>query len=419
MHAWRRLRYDESGMSYVFVGLGLTALLSASMLAIDVGMLMTARNQAQNAADAGALAGATALFYDDFDDRSPGGPAVQSAIAAAKANAVMPGLDARQDGGGVVDVTPADVEFLNDEFGDPTRVKVTVHRTSARGNPVSTLIAGIMSRFSADGPNNETANITATATAEVSPANGMTCVKPFTIPDKWREMNFAPWDEGDEYDAFTKGGNPQPLPLCGSPGPGCADVYIPAADCETCAANPNYTGYNNERERGTQLTIRAPTGDGIYVSFYFSLSIGGMEGTGGDPYRWNIANCNKTVMHWYDPLIQEPGAMSGPTIQGLDELIAKDPGAYWDTGANDVRGSSAEGQSPRVFPIPLYDPEFYDQGKRNGRMADLRVANWIGFFLERTQGNGAIGRIIPIGGIRDGNSTAPTNLFPRAIRLVQ
>ena len=48
-------------MSYVFIGLGMMAFLSASMLAIDVGMLMTARNQAQNSADAGALAGATAL----------------------------------------------------------------------------------------------------------------------------------------------------------------------------------------------------------------------------------------------------------------------------------------------------------------------------------------------------------------------
>jgi hypothetical protein len=52
-------------------------------------------------------------------------------------------------------------------------------------------------------------------------------------------------------------------------------------------------------------------------------------------------------------------------------------------------------------------------------MADLRVANWIGFFLERTEGNGAIGRIIPIGGIRDKTSNGPTNLFPKAIRLVQ
>jgi hypothetical protein len=72
-----------------------------------------------------------------------------------------------------------------------------------------------------------------------------------------------------------------------------------------------------------------------------------------------------------------------------------------------------------VFPIPLYDPEYYDAGKRNGRYADLRVANWIGFFLEETQGNGIWGRIIPIGGIRDKTSNGPTNLFPKAIRLVQ
>jgi Flp pilus assembly protein TadG len=400
-------------MSYVFIGLGLMAFLSASMLAIDVGMLMTARNQAQNAADSGALAGAMALFYDDFEDRSPSGPAVTSAISAAKRNLVMGGSMGPESG--VVTIEPEDVEFLNDDLGQPTRVKVTVYRTTEKGNGISTLIAGF---FGVD-----KAGVAATATAEVSPANGMTCVKPFTIPDKWREMNNAPWDEDDEYDAFTKGGNPQPLTACTTPGPGCADVYIPAASCETCDPNPDYTGYNNERERGTQLTIRAKTGDNIYVSFYFSLSIGGMEGTGADPYRWNIANCNRTIMHWYDPLFQEPGAMAGPTIQGLEELILKDPGAYWDpSGANgrgDVAGSSYKGQSPRVFPIPLFDPEYYDAGKRNGRMADLRLANWIGFFLDRIEGNGAVGRIIPIGGIRDKTMTAPTNLFPRSIRLVE
>ena len=408
MSAWRRLRGDESGMSYVFIGLGLMALLSASMLAIDVGMLMTARNQAQNSADAGALAGATALFYDDFDDRTPEGPAVTSAITAAKANVVMGGF---ANESGVVSVGPEDVEFLNDDLGQPTRVKVTVYRTAGKGNAISTLIAGIFGM--------DTAGVAATATAEVSPANGMTCVKPFTIPDKWREMNEAPWDEGDTYEAFTKGGNPQPLANCSSPGAGCADVYIPAANCPTCPPNPDYTGYNNAAQRGTALTIRAKTGDNINVSFYFSLAIGGMEGTGGEDYRWNIANCNRTIMHWNDPLFQEPGAMSGPTIQGLDELIAKDPGAYWDTGTNDVAGSSYDGQSPRVFPIPLFDPEYYDAGKRNGRMADLRVANWIGFFLDRTDGNSAVGRIIPIGGIRDKTMNAPTNLFPKSIRLVQ
>ena len=110
--------------------------------------------------------------------------------------------------------------------------------------------------------------------------------------------------------------------------------------------------------------------------------------------------------------------MSGPTIQGAQELIAKDPGAVLGCRQETWPGSSYSGQSPRVFPIPLYDPA-YDSGKRNGRYADLRVANWIGFFLEETVGNGIWGRIIPITGIRSKTANAPTNLFPKTIRLVQ
>lgn len=386
MNRLRRIRDDQSGMSYVFIGMGMMAFLSASMLAIDVGMLMTSRNQAQNAADAGALAGATALYFNDYDDRTASGPAVTHAIEAAKGNDVM---------SADVAVEPTDVEFPTDEAGEANRVKVTVHRTSARGNPVSTLIARF---FGAD---MQTADITATATAEASPANAMTCVKPFTIPDKWIEKQTGPWDGTDTYDAFDNKGRPLANP----------DIYIPANQ-------PGYTGYNQEANRGQQLVIRAATGSNITVSFYFSLSMEGMGGTGGEDYRWNIANCNTRIFHWGDPLIQEPGAMEGPTIQGANDLIARDPGAYWDHGTNTVKGS-AFAQSPRTFPIPLYDPIVYDSGKRNGRTADLVTANWIGFFLESTQGNGLNGRIVPIGGIRDKTHTSPDGIFPMAIRLVK
>jgi Flp pilus assembly protein TadG len=363
------------------------AFLSASMLAIDVGMLMTSRNQAQNAADAGALAGATALFFNDWDDRSPTGPAVTQAIAAAKQNNVM---------GENVAIEPSDVEFPLDPSGVANRVKVTVYRNGAHGNAVSTLIAQFFGM--------DTADIVATATAEASKANAMTCVKPFTIPDKWIENQTAPWDGDDTYDAFDNRGNPLPD----------ADVYIPANQ-------PGYTGYNQEANRGQRLVIRAATGNNITVSFYYSLSIGGVEGglVGGDAYSWNIENCNTSIMRWGDPLIQEPGAMGGPTIQGAEALVAKDPNAYWDDGTKTVK-NSAFARSPRVFPIPLYDPPFYDSGKRNGRYADLKVANWIGFFLEEIQGNGLWGRIIPIAGIRDTSAgPAPDGVFPVAIRLVK
>ena len=121
MNRIERLRRDQSGMSYVFIGMGMMAFVGASMLAIDVGMLMTARSQAQNSADAGALAGATALLYDDFNDRSAGGPAVTSAIRGAQQNNVM---------GGQVSVTAADVQFVqNPTTGQNDRVKVSVRRT--------------------------------------------------------------------------------------------------------------------------------------------------------------------------------------------------------------------------------------------------------------------------------------------------
>ena len=380
-----RVRRDESGMTYVFIGFSMMAFISASALAIDVGMLMTARSQAQNSADAAALAGAISLVNDSWTDRSPSGPAVTNAMRAATQNAVM---------GANVSVLPSDVTFPTDPSGAANRVKVTVYRRASRGNPVSTLIARYFGMATAD--------IAATATAEASDANAMTCVKPFTIPDKWREMQTPPWDGDDTYDAFNNKGVPLANP----------DIYIPANQA-------GYTGYNQESERGQRLGIRAATGNNITVSFYFSLALGKPVITGGAEYDWNIANCNTTIYHWNDPLTQEPGAMNGPTISGAELLIAKDPGAHWNTSTNTLEGS-AFGHSPRVFPIPLYDPPFYDEGKRNGRTADLKTANWIGFFLEEIQGNGIWGRIIPINGIRDRNHEGPPEgLNPKAIRLVE
>src|SRR3954454_19809854 len=175
MQPINRLKNDERGFSMVFVALGFMAFLGASMLAIDVGMLMTARNQAQNSADAGALAGATALVFNSWDDRTATGPAVTNALTAARANQVMAAN---------VSVTVPDVEFPNDPTGNPDRVKVTVYREASRGNPMATMIAQYFGIASV--------GTRATATAEASPANAATCVKPFTIPDKWQENTTPP-----------------------------------------------------------------------------------------------------------------------------------------------------------------------------------------------------------------------------------
>ena len=111
--------------------------------------------------------------------------------------------------------------------------------------------------------------------------------------------------------------------------------------------------------------------------------------------------------------------MMGPTVQGITDLIGQDPNASWDLSKNTVVNSKYGSRSPRIFPIPLYDPIYYDSGKREGRNADLKTANWMGFFADRVVGNDIFGRIIPISGLNDKTGPAPNAALPKSIRLVQ
>jgi hypothetical protein len=187
------------------------------------------------------------------------------------------------------------------------------------------------------------------------------------------------------------------------------DIYIPIGQT-------GYTGYSPKTDRGALITLKAAGGSNIAPSTYFPYSMAGI--TGADEYEWNIGNCNQTIMGYDEMLLSEPGNMVGPTSSGMDALIARDPYAHWDTAANKV--VSTMYPSPRVVAIPLFDPVFYDTGKRNGRNADFRVVNYMGFFIEEMQGGNVVGRITPIGGLLSGSEgPAPTGAFPVAIILVQ
>jgi Flp pilus assembly protein TadG len=371
--------HDERGMTLVMVAVGLVAFLSATMLAVDVGMLMVARTEAQNAADAGALAGAVALGFDDYEDRSADGPAVTNAIGAG--TAVENGVVNRQASVMAEDVT----------FPAIDQIRVRVQRTTARQNPVAMFFAPMFGR--------DTVDVGAVATAQVSPANAMTCVKPFTVPDKWIEMQTPPWDPTDTFDVVDNKKNPLANP----------DVYIPVGQT-------GYTGYDAVRDRGTLVTLKAGTGNNVYPSIYFPYAIGGV--TGASEYEWNIANCNTTIHGFPQLLTAEPGNMVGPTKSGIETLVNRDPSAYWDTHNNRV--VSTMSPSPRVVAIPLFDPVFYDIGKQNGRNADFKAVNYMGFFIEEMQGKDVKGRITPIGGMLTGNGgPAPVGAFPIAIQLIK
>jgi len=386
-----RVRTDERGISLLFVAGSIFAFFAASMLAIDVGLFLTARTQAQRAADAGALAGATALVYNSFTDHSATGPAVQSAVNTAKANLVV---------GEEASVTPADVSFpLNPSTGQNDLVEVTVYRSSARANPITLLMAQI---FGID-----TANITATARATAAPAGAATCVLPLTVPDKWIENQTGPWTPDDTFDIYeTQGahqnkGGPLPNP----------DVYI-------APGNPGATGYNPHIDKGLQLVIKANNANKVAPSMYNPWDIPGS--VGGSDYSDNISVCNTHIVEKGDKMTPENGNMQGPTHQGVDELIAQDPTAHWDNSCKCVK-DSAYRMSSRVRIMPLYNPVLYADGQHTGKSKpELEVVNYLGVFVESVNGAGDVtGRITPIIGKIVNYGSPPVGSFAQAIMLVK
>lgn len=289
---------------------------------------------------------------------------------------------------GTVSVLPADVTFPTGPTGLNNRVKVDVFRTGGRTNAVPTLMGSMLGVSSVD--------IWATATAEASPADAANCLLPFTVPDRWREVRDGPWTPDSTFDMYDN----KYVPL--NP----ADVYVPGV---------SGTGYNADRDKGIQLVIKADNGSKPSPSFYQAWAIPGSGGA--SDYEEAISGCNTTVVPTDALMTAEPGNMVGPTRQGIDALVAQDPGAYWDLSCNCVKGS-AFGLSPRIRPIPLYDPIHYETGKMNGRNADLKMVSFLGFFVEGMQGKDVMGRIHPITAQTTGNGNTQSS-FAMAIRLVQ
>ena len=95
-------------------------------------------------------------------------------------------------------------------------------------------------------------DIGATATAEASPTNAMTCVKPFTIPDKWIEKQTPPWDPDDGFDVVRQEGQ-----AAGEPG-----------RVHWARRSGELHGYNAERDKGTVIVLKSDNTGKIAPSFY-------------------------------------------------------------------------------------------------------------------------------------------------------
>ena len=153
-------RRRERGITIAMLAVFIVVLFIISALAIDIGVLYTARTSAQHAADAAALAGAF-TFVNSPNAADPALLAKNAAINIAGQNSIL---------GQSVTIAPADVSV---DTGN-RRVTVTVSRLAGSG--ITTFFARIIGISSVD--------VQTRATAEAgSNASGGYCIKPIYIPN--------------------------------------------------------------------------------------------------------------------------------------------------------------------------------------------------------------------------------------------
>jgi hypothetical protein len=265
---------------------------------------------------------------------------------------------------------------------------VTVYRTGERGSAVSTMVAGLFGV--------RTVNIVAAATAEAVLATSESCVKPWALPDRWTEKQTPGWDVTDTFNAFT--GNPSVLP----------DIFRQVTQT-------TYTGYGYG-QIGQMMQIAKDDSFTIEGDRFLSIRMPGS--LGDDDFLSNIENCNSSTMTIGDAMTIEGAATAQHIIDGANYLIAQDPSAYWNTATHTV--VSTHSPSPRVLVLPVYEPLYFQQGLRNGIYTQVRISNFIGFFVDHVEASKVVGYVMPALGLAPTNGTpAPVGAFPRAIRLVE
>jgi len=329
---------SERGATLILVAVAMTAMLGFLALAIDLGMLYVAHSDAQRAADAAALAGASAFL--DNSNSAAVGPARQRALEYAQRNTFQ---------NGPIDSANVAITVLQDS----NKVGVYIHRDS-----VPTLFARVLGI--------RTVPIAAFAAAQAIQAGAAKCLKPVAIPDMWFDANEDPngdrvmdngeqWvfgdNPGDRYQAFN-GSNSSTATGYGSG-----------------FRNSTSPGFSNDFGRQLQIKEQDPqspfvASPGIFYPWQIPIDptevpCKGSFGGGASAYRNDICSCNNSSVQLGTPYPIKTGNMVGPTWQGVGELIKDDPSAYWDAATQTVKGSTFGGSwmnSPRVVKLALFAP---------------------------------------------------------------
>jgi hypothetical protein len=344
MNACKSMRKlgDERGSTMIMVTVSIVALFAFAVLAIDGAILMSTRTQLHNAADAAALAGATGLIDGDQN------LATERAIDFAAYNEAFENT-----------TQPVVIDASDVSFPEPDVIRVETHRTRGKGDALRTFFTRVINPAS-----DNRAEMTAVAAAQAFDLCSSRCLKPWAIPDRWNDADGdGEWDTGEFYD-------------------------------------PQTTGYTAPADVGSSIVLKVGNPQqaiepGIFYPINFP-PLNNPEGesplTGGSWYEQWIAGCSPFTVGVGDQLQLEPGNMVGPTTHGMDDLVAQDPGAYWDPGSQTVLGS-AYGLSPRVGLIPFFDPTLPPTSGRNY----VTVTKIGAFFIESVgPGSQVVGRFMQI-----------------------
>jgi len=350
---FNRIR-NEAGSVMLTFALSVAALFCFAVVAIDGAILMTTKNELQCAADAAALAGASAYRIGDDEVRRRAG------VYAGYNYAV-------QDIKRPCTIDPNVDVVINRNNANPW-VQVTTHRTQATGDPLRTYFLKILDVAAGNAPTRPNrVDVTARAKAALQDLCGASCIKPWAIPDRWRE---------------------QSVPANTSFDPG-TDFYDPVA-----------TGYIAPGDVGLRITLKqgspqSATAPGQFNPIDFPPINKGNPVSGANQYNFWIANCCPFIIAPGDTCVTENGNMVGPTNQGVRDLIAMDPNAYWD-GTKVVTGDPANyAVSPRVVLVPFYDPQ-YQPGSGKTQVIISKIG---AFFIEGlAPGPGAdvVGRFVQV-----------------------
>lgn len=368
-----RLPKREEGSIFIWSAVGLAVLIAFAGFATDVPYLYVARQQAQTAADAGAIAAAYGLPNGDsargqaktFAGRTP---IIGTLLTAPQIDA----FTCNSNGGAIGECAA--------NSANPDQATCITYRDVAHGNPMPLFLLPILRFFNPQTPT--TADVSATATARLVNTCNSECFKPWSIPDNWVDANHnGDFDPGELYDPVT-------------------------------------TGYQWPRDNGLQVTLKinkATSPSFFYAVDFPPLNRGTVHADpGGSMYRQNIATCgNESFVAVGDQLQQEPGDMKGPTKHGVDDLIALDPTAFWDTSCNCVNSPKGV-SSPRMIRIAFFDPRLPVESGRK-YVTVIKVG---GFFVEGVANNGDVtGRYTQV--IAYGGQANPACAGLQVVQLVR